>query len=291
MENVKISIIIPVYNAEKYLSECLKSLLRQTLKEIEIICINDGSSDNSLSILENFQLKDSRIKIINQKNSGVAVTRNNGISLATGEFIGFVDSDDWVDEDYFEKLYNAAKKFNSDVAAGDFYRRGKILRSKKLKYKKEEFFVEPADKIKKAFIPKYNYIWNKIYKRESLLNLNIPFENGRYYEDVIWIVKIIYYLKGFVTVPDTFYHYRKTEGSIVTQKSKKHLEDRIHAESEMINFMSAHNLPIAMQCKKPEKVKISFLGINILKIEYYYPNVAKYRLFGFIPILTVTKSA
>lgn len=290
MENVKVSIVIPVYNAEKYLSECLRSLINQTLSEIEIICINDGSSDNSLIILENFQSKDDRIKIINQENSGVSVARNNGINLAVGEFVGFVDSDDWVDEDYFEKLYNSAKRFNSEVSAGSFYRRGKILKSKKLKYEKEEIFIEPADKIKQAFIPKYNYIWNKIYKRESLLKINIPFEKDRYYEDILWLVKIIYYLKGFVTVPNTFYHYRKNAGSIVTQKSTKHLEDRLYAESEMNNFMETHKIPIQMYYKKPEKVKVSFLGIKLLKIEYYYPNITKYKLFGFIPIFTISKS-
>lgn len=109
MEKIKISVIVPVFNAEKYLKMCLNSLVSQTLKNIEIICIDDGSTDNSLAILDKFKSKDNRIKIIKQKNYGVSMARNNGISEAQGEYIGFVDADDWVDKDFFEKLYNAAQ--------------------------------------------------------------------------------------------------------------------------------------------------------------------------------------
>lgn len=98
----KISIIVPVYNTEKFLEKCLNSLINQTLKDIEIICINDGSTDKSLQILEKFANKDKRIQIINQTNSGLSVARNIGIKKAKGEYIGFVDSDDWVDLNFFE---------------------------------------------------------------------------------------------------------------------------------------------------------------------------------------------
>ena len=134
-KNIKVSIIVPVYNTEKYIGKCLESLIAQTLKEIEIICVNDGSTDNSLKILNYYQNKDLRIKIVNQKNSGPGKSRNTGIKIAKGDFIGFVDGDDWVDKNYFEKLYNAAIKYNCEISAGDFYRQGKILKTKKLNYK------------------------------------------------------------------------------------------------------------------------------------------------------------
>lgn len=102
MEKIKISVIVPVFNAEKYLKMCLNSLVSQTLKNIEIICIDDGSTDNSLAILDKFKSKDNRIKIIKQKNYGVSMARNNGISEAQGEYIGFVDADDWVDKDFLK---------------------------------------------------------------------------------------------------------------------------------------------------------------------------------------------
>ena len=105
----KLSIIVPVYNVEKYLPKCLESLTNQTLKDIEIICVNDGSMDNSLAILKEFASKDSRIRIIDNQHQGVAKTRNTGIEQSTGEYIGFVDSDDYIDIDFFEKLYNLSK--------------------------------------------------------------------------------------------------------------------------------------------------------------------------------------
>lgn len=289
MENVKISIIVSVFNTEKYLRECLNSLVNQTFKSVEIICVDDGSTDNSPEILEEFKAKDKRIKVIHQENFGPSVARNNALKIAQGDYIGFVDSDDWVDLDFFEKLYNAAKKNNADIAAGDFYRRGKKIKSQKLKYKKEEVFINPTDKIKSAYVPKYNYIWNKIYRRDSLLKLNLQFEKGRYYEDMLWLVKIIYFLNGFVTVPNTFYHYRKTNNSIVTKKSLKHMKDRVYAENEMVKFMYDHNVQILIPCKKAEKLKVSLFGINVLKVEYYFPNITKYKLFGFLTVLTVKK--
>ena len=112
----KVSVIVPVYNTEKYLEKCLNSLINQTLHDIEVICVNDGSTDNSLNILNQYAQKDNRIKIINQENKMQGAARNAGTQIAAGEYIGFVDSDDWIDLDYFEKLYNAATKYNLDIA-------------------------------------------------------------------------------------------------------------------------------------------------------------------------------
>ncbi len=284
---IKVSIIIPVFNAEKYIAKCLESLINQTLKEIEIICINDGSSDNSLNLLKFYQKKDTRIKVVNQNNGGPGKSRNTGIKLAKGDFIGFVDSDDWVDKDYFEKLYNAAINNNCEIAAGNFYREGKILKSKKLNYKYTSTYFKPEEKINYAFIPKYNYVWNKIYKRTAILKKTFP-ENC-YYEDMRWLVKIIYDLKGFVTVPNTFYHYRKNQGSIVTQKTLKHQQDCKLAEKEINHFLKMHNIPVLIQYKLSKKIKVKFLGLQMFKLEYYHPGKIKIRLFGFIPVIEIKK--
>ena len=209
--NIKVSIIVPVYNVKKYLSKCLGSLRDQTLKEIEIICVNDGSTDGSDKLLNTLAKYDSRIVIINQENQGLSAARNAGIKIAKGEYIGFVDSDDWVDIDFYEKLYNAAKKFDCDIASGDFYRQGKILKTQRLKYKKTEAFFDPIEKIERAFIPQHCYVWNKIYKKDALLGIDHQFPIGRYYEDMFWTVQVVYKLNGLITVPNTFYHYRKNE--------------------------------------------------------------------------------
>ena len=111
----KVSIIIPVFNAEKYLEKCLDSLVNQTLEDIEIICIDDGSTDNSLEILKTYEQKDKRIKVLQQTNKKQGAARNYGIREAIGEYIGFVDSDDWAELDMFEKLYNKAISTDSDI--------------------------------------------------------------------------------------------------------------------------------------------------------------------------------
>lgn len=113
---IKISVIVPVYNVENYLRECLESIINQTLKEIEILCIDDCSTDNSYSILEEYAKKDNRIILIkNLENKGGGYNRNIGIKEARGEYISFIDSDDYVLKDYLENLYNTAKKYNSDI--------------------------------------------------------------------------------------------------------------------------------------------------------------------------------
>ena len=123
MENtVKFSIITPVFNTESYLEQCLESILNQTYKNFEIICINDASTDNSLSILKDYAKNDSRIRIINKENGGISAARNSGINAAMGDFLSFIDSDDWIDLDFFEKLYLAAKKYSADIAAAGIIR-------------------------------------------------------------------------------------------------------------------------------------------------------------------------
>ena len=112
---VKVSLVVPIYNSSKYLNKCIDSLVNQTLKDIEIILINDGSTDKSLEILKNYQQKDNRIKILTQNHKKQGKARNYGISVAQGEYIGFVDSDDWCELDMFEKLYEKAIKTDSDI--------------------------------------------------------------------------------------------------------------------------------------------------------------------------------
>lgn len=288
---VKVSIIIPVYNVEQYISQCLDSLINQTLQEIEIICINDGSKDNSLNILKDYADKDSRIKIINKKNEGLSCARNDGLKAASGEYIGYVDSDDWVAEDFYEKLFIAAKKYNADIAAGNIVRCGKLVRKYRIKYEQEKLFTDNTEKLKAAGIPKYNYVWNKIYKRENLLKLDIPFPAGKVYEDICWSIKVIYYLKNLVIVPESNYYYRKNQNSIVsvTKKSEKNMKDGDEAVNIMVKFAQEHNLTEILKNHKLKRKKIKFCGLKIMEITAYYPNTKVYKLFGFIPVFRISK--
>ena len=113
--NPQISVIVPIYNVEKYLAKCIDSIINQTLTNIEIILVNDGSTDNSRKIIDKYDKKDSRIKVIHKKNGGQGSARNAGLDIAKGEYIGFVDSDDWIDSNMYENLYNAAISNNADI--------------------------------------------------------------------------------------------------------------------------------------------------------------------------------
>lgn len=119
---IKISVMVPVYNTSKYLEKCLESIVNQSLKDIEIICVNDGSTDNSFEILKKFSNKDKRIIVINKKNGGLTSARNTALKIAKGEYCLNIDSDDWIEQGYFEVMYNKAKEDDLDIVISDFYK-------------------------------------------------------------------------------------------------------------------------------------------------------------------------
>lgn len=283
-ENIKVSVVIPVYNVEKYIRQCLDSVINQTLKDIEIICINDGSKDNTLKILEEYSQKDSRIVLIDKENEGLSAARNQGTELARGEYISYIDSDDWVDTHYLEALYNAAKKYNSDVACSSIIRVTGGRRRNKLIYKKEEFTRDIDKKNELTNVPIYSYVWNKIYKRDKLIQSGVKFPIGRVYEDIIWSIQAIYYLDGVVTVPSAIYYYRKNPTSVMSSKAKQNAIDCATSEKEMLEFAKEKGLKLLDGYKYAKRDRYRFLGITLLKRFYYYPDIIEYCLLGFIPI-------
>ena len=203
----KVSIIVPVYNVEDYIEKCLDSLVNQTLKEIEIIVVNDGSTDSSLEKIEKFAQQDSRIIIINQENQGQGAARNSGLNIAKGEYIGFVDSDDYVDLDFYEKLYNAAKNNDADISAASILKHKKYKRFNLL-YKKQICAKTTKDKIKVAKDRKgrFFYVWNRLYKNKFLKQENLAFSTGIYYEDVMFSAKAILAANMIICISNTYYH-------------------------------------------------------------------------------------
>ncbi len=279
---VKLSIVVPVYNVEEYLRKCLDSLINQTLSDIEILCVNDGSKDSSLDILNSYAEKDIRVKVLNQPNKGQSAARNLAISKAVGEYLGFVDSDDWVDLDYFEKLYDAAKKHDADIACAGFKRCGKVNSTVRKSFKEEKVYADINDKVSVDNLPEHNYIWNKIYKREKW---HFTFSEGRYFEDMAVLIKILYELNTMVTVPATYYNYRRNPGSTVTLKTAKHKTDFQWAKNEMHSFADTHGIIMNPSYLFKKREVIKMFGLTFLKV-YYYENIIKYKLFGFIPFLT-----
>ncbi len=198
-----LSIIIPVYNSEKYLKECLTSVSNQTLKDIEIICVNDGSKDNSLKILEEFGAQDSRFRIINQENQGQGYARNAGLEAAKGDYVGFIDSDDYISPDFYEKLYS----YKSDI----------VLTTKRQylengKFRTKDFKV----KDKNSLIMKNCNIYNKIYRKDFLIKNNIKFYGKTNpAEDNYFSVQAILKADSIKIINEGTYFYRVVEGSTI----------------------------------------------------------------------------
>ena len=223
--NDLVSIIVPVYNVYEYLDECLKSLINQTYKNIEIIVINDGSTDKSLSICEKYTKKDKRIKLINQKNSGLSYTRNIGIKNSKGKYISFIDSDDWVDLSMYDTMLKQAQKDNAEIV---------VCNLKLIRRDNEEnntYWPEknngPITKQKTlSYLFKYpSYAVNKIYKREFLIKNNLCFIKGLLYEDVPFWIQTLFCAKNVSYCINHFYFYRLSrEDAITKKKSEKHLD-------------------------------------------------------------------
>lgn len=274
-----ISIIVPVFKTEKFLKKCLDTIVNQTLTDIEIICVNDGSPDNSLEILNEYASKDKRIKVISQENSGPSVARNTGIAVATGEYIGFVDSDDWIDLDFYEKLYTAAKKYDADIAVCGIKRIKGNKQKLFMTIKKEKFTVDRDEKFKIGDIPKKNYVWNKIYKFKLFREHNLQFEAGMYYEDIYFSSQIFLYARSVVTVPKISYNYMVNSGSIVGSKNtlkEEHFRDN---NEKTMRFLEANNVNINSIVNHVERYKI--FGLTLLKTVTYKCK-KDYLLFNII---------
>lgn len=272
---------------EKYLPKCLESLIKQTLKDIEIICVNDGSMDNSLAILKEFASKDSRIRIIDNQHQGVAKTRNTGIEQSTGEYIGFVDSDDYIDIDFFEKLYNSATKSNSDIAIASILKHKNFFNIYNAKYTKEETAITIQDKIKLCEDKKhfFFYAWNKIYHSGFIKENNIKFSEGQIYEDVMFAIKALYYSNKIISVYGTKYHYIEHENSLTKYKDKtgEKEHDLIKAYSELQEFCNSKNIEIPERLNYYTKENFGFI-LNLYKGKYQ----SKIQLFNIFTIATIS---
>lgn len=203
-----ISIIVPVYNADKYLNNCIQSILNQTYTELELLLIDDGSTDQSRSICDDYAQKDSRIRVFHKNNGGVCSARNLGLDNAKGDWIGWVDSDDYVDVRMYELLYEAAHNKNADIVYCDYYGQVKS--------------IMPPDTINKTdFIRNYllyvpvNSLWATLAKREIYVKNNIRFnENNNMGEDLLITSKLYYYADKRAYVAKELYYYMTNENSI-----------------------------------------------------------------------------
>lgn len=223
----RVSVIVPVYNVENFLKECLNSILAQTFYDIEIICVNDGSTDNSLEILQSYASKDNRINIINQKNGGLSSARNTGLSVAKGEFICFLDSDDYIESTLIEKNVQIMDEFDVDFVNFEAevfgFSNEKLQKYLKNKYKGLVDFN--YNKARKTNI----HVWNKFYKKSLIDKWNLKFIEGLLYEDIFF--NWIYFLrsKRAYYLSETLYQYRIRSSSIMVQsEEQKDFQKALH---------------------------------------------------------------
>lgn len=281
--NPKVSVIIPAYNTEKYISKCLISLIKQTLKDIEIIVINDGSTDKTFEIISKFALIDSRVKVLSQENKKQGVARNVGTSDALGEYIGYVDSDDWVDLDYFEKLYTSAKKYDADIAMATNIRIGNGKTKKRLHIESECFVEDLQSKVDVCKLMRNPCPTNKIYRAELLKNNNILWPEGIYCEDKLFTVKAVYYSNGIVTVPNVNYYYFRNPNSTVKNRFNQGAKFKNDARKSVLKFLRENDVKLKDETFFAVKKELKIFGLPLVLIkEYLYTE--KWFLFGCLPI-------
>ena len=267
----KVSVILPVYNVGKYLRQALDSLINQTLKEIEIICVNDGSSDDSYEILEEYKEKDSRIKVIHKENKGTGAARNDGLRLATGECIGFVDPDDWVKPNMFERLYWLIKEKDLDIAMcmPDGYDEKNGVNAPFPYFVDANFENIIDDRVFNwRDLSPFSYpmcVWNKLYTKKLFDENNIEFAEGLDFEDHKVIFGTLLTAEKIFFIREKLYVYRfNREGSVLTDNNRR-LIDHIQIFDIVENLMKETNTY--------NLLRNDFLTYKIHNILYYYSMI------------------
>lgn len=229
----KVSIIIPVYNVEKNLSKCVESIINQTYKNIEIILINDGSTDTSSKIIEEYSKKDKRIIVINEKNKGPSAARNAGLKIATGEYVTFIDADDYIDSEMVENIVRVFKESKCDVVRSNYtytYDNKEKKNNENLKGIADKLYILTNNReklIKKIFLGEIqSYSWTLAIRRNILEKNNIYFsEDVPFMEDIVFLVKLIFFIDNIFFVNKTYYHYYQNNSNSLTKNYKNYVRN------------------------------------------------------------------
>ena len=255
MSEYKLSIIVPVYGVEKYIDKCLNSLVKQSLKEIEIIVVNDGTKDNSQKIIDKYVKKyPDKIKSYIKENGGQGSARNYGLKKATGEYIGYVDSDDFVEKDMYKKLYDKAKENNYDIVVCGNYNVSEDYQNKNI----DAFINNYNTDLENIFFGKMA-VWNKIYKRDILIKNKLEFKEKVWYEDLAFTLKAIMNSNTFAFIDEPLYDYLIREGSTMNNSNVQRNLEILDAFDDILSYIK-HN-------KKEEYFdKVEFLAIDHIYI-------------------------
>lgn len=250
-----ISVIIPVFQVEKYLEKSIASVVAQTYHNLEIILVDDGSTDHCPAICDEWKERDSRIIVIHKPNGGLSQARNAGLKIATGEFIGFVDSDDWIEADMYETLLSALLETGADIAVCNYQiepeKRRFIFKKRKTLKRKLYSSNEILSKIFRAESYIHNYVWNKLFRRNVLVN----FPDVKIYEDFFWTPRVIGNSEVVVCINNILYHYLIRNDSLCHDACK--IEKRVHDGLVMIEQRNEY-------------------------IHIYYPSVEKLAILSYL---------
>ncbi len=253
MREALISVIVPVYNVEKYLEECINSIINQTYKNLEIILVDDGATDNSGKMCDEFAKKDTRIKVIHKENGGLSDARNTGIDIACGEYIQFVDSDDCIENDMIELLYKNAKKYEADISMCSHY----ILTEEECtpEGNGELNIYDRVQVLKEILLDERvrSYAWNKLFAKELFNEIRFP--KGKVFEDILTIPRLFEKSKKVVLDNQPKYYYRQRKGSILHVQTKELRIAYINSALEIMNFI-----------KEKEKSLIAYCAYNVAHI-------------------------
>lgn len=235
----KISVVIPVYNVEKYLSECLDSVVNQTYKNLQIIIVDDGSTDFSRKICDVYAEKDNRITVVHQKNAGAGAAKNTGLELIDGDYFSIIDSDDYIELDMYEKMVNSLEKYNADIVQC-LFRNVYVNDSFDRKYKFKGNYpkvLTPKNFLKEYLYDwKYAIFWNKLFKKSLLQNIKFPV--GRKIDDEFFTYKLICNSKKIVNIEDVLYSYRMRKTSVMNENdSDRLIYDRIDCFVERYDYI------------------------------------------------------
>lgn len=265
-EKDKISIVVPIYKVEKYLDKCIESLVQQTYRDLEIILVDDGSPDACPKMCDNWAKKDNRVVVIHKKNGGLSDARNVGIEAATGEYISFVDSDDYLSMDFFEILKDALKNNNADIAMSEVllkYEDKSLIKATKFT-KNKEVCIPGIDAIYDNDI-RYNMTaWAKLYKSELFDGVKFPV--GRLHEDEFVFFKIFAKCNLFVIDNNAKYYYIQRGTSIMYTKTEKNVRDILDAFEEKYNYLE----------KNAKNNHQRNLELYAGELRSMYPSIKKY---------------
>ncbi len=303
-----VSIIIPVFNAEKYLQKCIQSITGQTLRDIEIVIINDGSSDGSLSIIEQFTKQDNRVKFVSQQNKGVSGARNKGLEIASGEWIAFADADDWLEPAMLQKMYDAVLMKDADIVICNVKNVSGGGLSKRLKLADETINFENSrqEAITNLIRFKYDYAnWNKIYSARLIRQFQLSFsERLVMYEDLLFNLHYWQYCKKSVVISECLYNYRIHNASVMNQAQLSStteynklsnefipvcyqngwLDTLNNFEKEMQRGFYYHHLPLMIAGVQQQKIsklqKIQLLASELKKVSPVFFNYDKREMKG-----------